>query len=288
MRISRFLARVLNKLRLISTFNGSTIINVNKKKLIIPLVGRQGYDNLNLSEPWMTETLFGLRPLFNGYFVDVGVNLGQTLLKAHAVFDELNYIGFEPNPSCVSYVQEIIRQNRFIKTVVLPIAIGGKTEILKLIFFVPDKNDSSATIIENFRPYSDADHYIFVPVFDFHKLTHFLPNKPFSILKIDVEGAEMDVLVGLNEWISSYCPLILIEILPVYTAENQSRLDRQNKIEELLKTWNYKIARIKKKVQVSLENIETFGIHSNIEDCDYLLYHASLNEKITTCFKFYN
>jgi FkbM family methyltransferase len=288
MRISRFLARVLNKLRLISTFNGTTKININKKKLIIPLVGRQGYDNLNLSEPWMTETLFGLRPLFNGYFVDVGVNLGQTLLKAHAVFDEFNYIGFEPNPSCVSYVQEIIRQNRFQKAAVLPIAVGEKTEMLKLVFFVPDKNDSSATIIENFRPYSVTDHYIFVPVFDIRKLTHFLPNKPFSILKIDVEGAEMDVLVGLNEWISSYCPLILIEILPVYTVENQARLDRQNKIEELLKAWNYKIARIKKKDLVSLENIETFGIHSNIEDCDYLLYHASLNEKITTCFKFYN
>jgi FkbM family methyltransferase len=288
MRISHFLARVLNKLHLLSLFNAATVIRVNKKKFTIPLLGRQGYDNLNLSEPWMTETLLGLRSTFNGYFIDVGVNIGQTLLKAHAVFDEVDYIGFEPNPSCVNYVQELVRQNELKKTVVLPVAVGAKTEMLRLNFFATDKSDSSATIIENFKENTSPDHFIFVPVFDFHAVTQFLPKKPFSILKIDVEGAEKDVLLGLHEWISSFSPLILLEILPVYSSENQSRLDRQRKIEELLTVWNYKIARIKKKENVHLELIETIGIHSNIEDCDYLLYHASLNEKITTCFKFYN
>jgi FkbM family methyltransferase len=288
MRISHFLAKALNKLHLLSLFNAATVISVNKKKFTIPLLGRQGYDNLNLSEPWMTETLLGLRSTFNGYFVDVGVNIGQTLLKAHAVFDELDYIGFEPNPSCVQYVQELVRQNGMKKTVVLPVAVGAKTEMLRLNFFATDKSDSSATIVENFKGNTSPDHFIFVPVFDFQMVTHFLPNRSFSILKIDVEGAEMEVLLGLHEWISEFCPLILLEILPVYSTENRSRLDRQRKIEELLTVWNYKIARIKKKEKVQLELIETIGIHSNIEDCDYLLYHATLNEKITTCFKSYN
>ncbi len=288
MRISRLLARILNKLHLLPSFNGAVAIGINNKKFIVPLLGRQGYDNLNLSEPWMTKVLLALRPLFNGYFTDVGVNLGQTLLKAHAVFGELNYIGFEPNPSCVHYVQEMIRHNRFKNTVVLPIAVGEKTEILKLNFFAADKSDSAATIIENFRPNIRTDHSLFVPVFDFHQVSHFLPGKDFSILKIDVEGAELEVLHGLKEWINIHNPLIILEILPVYSAENRNRLERQHKIEALLTTWNYKIARIKKKDQVALENLETIGIHSNIEDCDYLLYHASLNTKIKSCFNSYN
>ena len=288
MRISHLVARILNKLHWLSSFNGAVAIGINHKKFIIPLLGRQGYDNLNLSEPWMTKLLLALRPLFNGYFTDVGVNLGQTLLKAHAVFDELNYIGFEPNPSCVHYVQELVRQNQFKKTVILPIAVGEKTEMLRLNFFAADKSDSSATIIENFRPHSHTDHFIFVPVFDFHQVSHFLPGQPYSILKIDVEGAELEVLLGLNEWITANNPLILLEILPVYSVENQDRLERQHRIEELLTNWNYKIARIKKKDQVGLENLETIGIHSNIEDCDYLLYHASLNAKISDCFNAYN
>jgi FkbM family methyltransferase len=270
MRISHFLARVLNKLHLLSLFNAATVIRVNKKKFTIPLLGRQGYDNLNLSEPWMSETLLGLRSTFNGYFVDVGVNIGQTLLKAHAVFDEVDYIGFEPNPSCVQYVQELVRQNGMKKTVVLPVAVGAKTEMLRLNFFATDKSDSSATIVENFKGNTKPDHFI--------------PNRSFSILKIDVEGAEMEVLLGLHEWISEFCPMILLEILPVYSSENRSRLDRQRKIEELLTVWNYKIARIKKKDKVHLELIETIGIHSNIEDCDYLLYHSSLSDKISACF----
>ena len=103
-----------------------------------------------------------------------------------------------------------------------------------------------------------------------------------------MEGAELEVLLGLNEWITANNPLILLEILPVYSVENQDRLGRQHKIEELLTNWNYKIARIKKKDQVGLENLETIGIHSNIEDCDYLLYHASLKAKISDCFNTYN
>jgi FkbM family methyltransferase len=284
MRISHFLAKALNKLHLLSLFNTATVIRVNKKKFTIPLLGKQGYDNLNLSEPWMTETLMALSPLFNGQFVDVGVNIGQTLLKAHAVFDEVDYIGFEPNPSCVNYVQELVRQNGLKKTVLLPVAVGAKTEMLRLNFFASDKSDSSATIVENFKGNARPDHFIFVPVFDFQMVIHFLPNRSFSILKIDVEGAEMEVLLGLHEWISEFCPLILLEILPVYSSENRSRLDRQRKIEELLTLWNYKIARIKKKDKVHLELIETIGIHSNIEDCDYLLYHASLSDKISSCF----
>jgi FkbM family methyltransferase len=284
MHISHFQVRVLNKLRLLSGFNGSTTIRVNQKKFQVPLLGRQGLDNLNLSEPWMTETLLALRPIFKGGFVDVGVNLGQTLIKAQAVFDELNYIGFEPNPACITYVQELARQNGMKNTTLFPIAVGAKTEMLRLNFFDADTSGSAATIVENFRPYSTTDHFIFVPVFDFHLVSHFLPASPMSILKIDVEGAELDVLLGLDQWIITHQPVILMEILPVYVAEHYDRLDRQQKIEELMRGWHYKISRIKKKNPVSLEKITEVGIHSNIEDCDYLLYHESAEHQIFSCF----
>ena len=284
MRLSHFQAKALNRLHCLSLLNGTVAIRINQKKFIIPLLGRQGFDNLDLSEPWMTQTLLSLRGLFNGHFVDVGVNIGQTLLKALAVFDKPQYIGFEPNPSCVNYLQELVRVNALNNTVILPIAVGAETEMLKLNFFSADQNDSSASVIENFRPNNRTDHYIYVPVFDFHLLTRFLPSRPFSILKIEVEGAELEVLMGLKEWIQEWKPLILLEILPVYSTENQSRLDRQNNIEGLLLAWNYKIGRIKKEEPVSLQIIDTIGIHSSMENCDYLLYPASIHEKITGCF----
>jgi FkbM family methyltransferase len=285
MHFSYFLAKVLGRLHLISKVNTTAVIKVAQKRFVVPLLGGQGYGNLNLSEPWMTDVLISLRPLFKGQFVDVGVNTGQTLLKAQAIFENVNYIGFEPNPSCVNYVQELIRQNKFENTLLLPIAIGANTEVLKLNFFAADKDDSSATIIENFKQNTKPDHSIFVPVFDFHSLTHFLSEQPCSILKIDVEGAEMEVLNGLKEWINSNRPLILLEILPVYTSDNHARLSRQQRIEELLNGFEYRKARIKKEKPTTILPIESFGVHSNIEDCDYLLYHSSLTEKIFDCFK---
>ncbi|MDP4252086.1 MAG: FkbM family methyltransferase [Bacteroidota bacterium] len=284
MQLTRFTAKMLGRFRLLPFFNTVAGIRINGKRFHIPLFGHQGFGNLYLSEPWMTKILLALRPVFNGYFLDVGVNLGQTMLKAHAVFDQVNYMGFEPNPSCIVYAQELIRRNEFKAATLLPIAVGSKTEMRKLNFFDDDRADSSASIIENFRPGQPIDHYIFVPVFDFHMVSRFLPVEPYSILKIDVEGAELEVLQGLNEWIDGYHPIILMEVLPVYSKENQTRLGRQQKIEEMLKAWNYKIARIKKDDPVHPELIDAIGIHDRIEDCDYLLFPAALTEKISACF----
>ncbi len=248
-------------------------------------MGGMGSSNLHLPEPWMTDVLLKFRPFFGGHFVDVGINVGQTLVKVHALFDEIKYIGFEPNSSCVHYLQELIKINGLVGYTVLPIAVGAKTEMLKLNFFASDSSDSAASIIERFRPNSKEDHFIYVPVFNFQAVANFLPTSPNSIVKIDVEGAELDVLLGLQDWIKSNQPLILIEILPVYSEKNTERLKRQDRIEELMHTLNYKISRIKKGVPVHLESLDSIGIHSIIEDCDYVFYPDSSKQRVVECFR---
>jgi FkbM family methyltransferase len=288
MRVPSFLIRLLHKLRCLPLLNLYSAIRLERKRILIPVLGGQGYSNFNLSEPWMTETLKCLRPVFNGHFVDVGVNLGQTLIKACAIFEEIQYLGFEPNPSCVHYVQELIRINKLKGYDIFPIGVAAKTEVLKLIFFEADESDSSATIIEHYRPLNREDHFIYVPVFDFHSISSFLPENPYSLVKIDVEGAELDVLLGLQDWIKANQPYLLVEILPVYSSENQARLKRQEEIESLFRNWGYKMARLKKTIPASIEEIRTIGVHSSIVDCDYLIYPASLAGKIHNCFSIIN
>ena len=164
------LIRVLNKLKLLASFNGFSSIELEGKRIRIPLMGGMGSSNLHLTEPWMTDVLRNFRPLFGGHFVDVGINVGQTLVKVHALFGEAKYVGFEPNSSCVHYLQELIKINKLAGYTVLPIAVGAKTEMLKLNFFAADSSDSAASIIERFRPNSKEDHFIFVPIFDFHAI----------------------------------------------------------------------------------------------------------------------
>lgn len=278
-------AKFLNKLGLIKALNLSYAISLNGKVFSIPVIRKLGYQNLLLTEPWMVKTLINLKPLFKGHFVDVGVNVGQTLLKAHAVYDSFNYIGFEPNSSCVHYVEELVAANGLKKTQIIPVGINDRSEVLKLNFFYSDGSDPSASIIEDFRPGEPVNHFRYVPVFDSSALESFLPDVQHPILKIDVEGAELEVLKGMLPWIQRTRPLVLAEILPVYRADNHFRLKRQTELEELSASINYRIGRIGKSDKVNLQLIDSIGIHGDLENCDYLLFPGELKDPVSECFK---
>ena len=52
----------------------------------VPLIGGIGFANLDPGEEWMTSILSVLLPRrCPGAFVDVGVNVGQTMLKVKAL-----------------------------------------------------------------------------------------------------------------------------------------------------------------------------------------------------------
>ncbi len=68
--------------------------------------------------------------------------------------------------------------------------------------------------------------------------------------------------------ISKYRPFIICEVLPAYSEENQNRIQRQQKIEILLKSVKYKIAQIHKEIVV----IDTIPIKGEPEMANYLFY----------------
>ena len=255
MIISKIAIRVLNKISLLPLFNIKTTISVNNRKVIIPIIAQEGLNNIRLSETWMTEVLKKLQPVFNGHFIDVGVNIGQTLIKAFTVFNDIKYIGFEPNPSCLNYCKNLIEINGFSNCSLIPIGIGEKTEVTKLLFFSDDKLDPSATIIQGFRDEGTVVKKEFIPVFKGSSLSNILPTNFGSILKIDVEGAELEVIEGFHSWINTTRPIILTEVLPVYSVENTFRLDRQQLLNSHLKNMNYVITRIVKNESITLISI---------------------------------
>jgi len=221
-----------------------------------------------------------LSPLFNGEFVDIGVNLGQTLIKACAIFRQLNYVGFEPNANCVHYVQELIRLNKFPNCHLIPVGIGDSSDILKLNFFYEDESDQSASLLDNFRPDQTIDHFQYVPVFGGAILEKFLPKAVHTLVKIDVEGAELEVLKGLQGWILAFKPIMLMEILPAYTLENKFRVERQLELVSLLQSWDYQMFRIMKGTEISFLPLDDIDIHGNIDDSDYLLCPKGLKQEI--------
>ena len=69
-----------------------------------------------LVEPWMNSVLKDVFKVCEGTFLDIGVNLGQTLLHVKTLEPARKYIGFEPNPTCCFYANSLIEFKRVFET----------------------------------------------------------------------------------------------------------------------------------------------------------------------------
>ena len=143
---------------------------------------------------------------------------------------------------------------------------------MKLHFYSNKISDPSASIIDNFRPGEEIKYSKYITINTIDNIAKSCQLDEVTMIKIDVEGAELEVIESLIDLLKRNKPIILIEILPVYSEKNRSRLERQQKIEVILKKLDYLTYRVKKKGSKfeSLEKIESLGVHSNLEACDYV------------------
>lgn len=283
--IASFVARVLNKIRLIHRYKTGDLIPINKLNTSfrikindtvykVPVMNKTGWENLFLTDGWFTGLLKSLNANKDWTVIDIGANIGQTLLKVKSIHNEINYFGFEPNPVCIYYLNKLISKNKLTKTILFPIGVSNKTELLPFFHFSDSETDPAASIIADYRDKKYIIKTNVVPVFDINEVPQIKELININLIKIDVEGAELEVLLSCEDIIRKHKPYIIIEILPVYTLDNIIRKGRQEKIEELITRYNYKIFLIKKGINENFDKLEgkdNIGIHNNILNIDYLL-----------------
>ena len=270
-----FFPRLLNKLNLLKFINLYKTFKINNNDIIIPVIRGTGFTNLYHTEKWMTDLLDKILKIKKGCFIDFGINIGQTLIKIKSIDPLYDYLGFEPNQSCIYYVENLISENKFQNTQIIPVAISDFCNLAVLNFLANDQFDSSASIIDNFRPKENIKLRKYVPVYNADIINPLLTNKKISIIKIDVEGSELEIVKELREKIDQHKPLIIIEILPVYKKDNIMRLNRQQELEKIVKEMDYQIFRINKLNDrySGLTSMKEIGIHDDLSACDYLLIH---------------
>jgi len=278
--MKKFLIRMLNRFKLLKFFNLIYTIELNQHEMIVPIQAGVGFNHLYMSEPWMIEVLTSLELTDNEVFIDVGVNIGQTLLKFKTVYPTMDYVGFEPNASCVHYVEALIEQNKWNNIHLVPSGISENIGLGILEHYADDITDSSASIIANYREGSKVYKRDIVTLLDVDSVESTWKSKRVSAIKIDVEGAELGVLKSFQNILQEDRPYLLVEILPVYNNHNKERLGSQIDIEKILSDLNYSIYRINKDSENKLESIalvESIGIHSNLDECDYIFSPKVLN-----------
>mgnify|MGYP003956351857 CR=1 FL=1 len=275
--MNTFCIKILSKLRILKWINVSGKIQLNGKEFEVPILGAEGFGNLYMTEPWMIDLLKVVLPIEGKRFIDVGVNVGQTLLKLKSVSEDIAYIGFEPNPRCVNYARALIETNGFVNVDLVPVGISDGTNLGRLDYYTHGDTDSSASVIPDFRPDQAVVRSEYVPLFDFDDLTATLGLDSISILKIDVEGGELEVIKSLRNEIAKHQPVILLEVLPVYKEENTSRLSRQEEIHVILDELGYAWFRVKKADDElkGFEMIRRIGIHSDMNACEYVVIPRS-------------
>jgi FkbM family methyltransferase len=160
---------------------------------------------------------FSNRPLL----VDVGGNIGQSVLSLYTVFPAATVVSFEPNPAVFRKLQRLTK--KFPRLTVIPNGLSDQTGEAEL--FVPTYNGNVLTGLASFdyesaRSWLSSDRVL---RFDPMKLTVSSKRLPLvrlddcglqpDFIKIDVQGLEDRVLAGGLETIRTYRPVIMAETI---------------------------------------------------------------------------
>jgi FkbM family methyltransferase len=213
-------SRILDRPIMLPFVNGTYLIT---KRGMIGATG-DWYCGLREYED-MSFVLHLLQP--GDLFVDIGANIGSYSIAAGSC-EDVNVIAFEPIPSTFFWLQKNIKVNELdnkVKAVNIGLAEKNGTikfsSNLDILNHVLSKNEKNFKSIE----------------VDVLKLDNALNKKQPTIIKIDVEGYESQVLIGAEKTINN--PLLIALIVELNgSAKRYGRGD--NEIHKLLISKGFK------------------------------------------------
>jgi FkbM family methyltransferase len=262
--------------RLLRPFSFSIRATLHGRRFQIPVIHGVGASHRHGTEPWMIDALRKLFRLSGEVgLIDVGINIGQTLLKLRSFEDSCPYVGFEPSPFCVLYVTELIERNRLRNCTIVPVALAGKAGVATLQ--TTQEGDSAATIVEGLRGEIPAPHSQYIATLRFDQVSLDLDRIP--VVKIDVEGAELDVLSGMEQFLCERRPFVLCEVLHAHSADQLEAVGRHNReLTRLLDGLGYDVLRLCKGPRstevLGVEAVDEFPDETYRREsqwlCDYL------------------
>lgn len=202
-------------------------------------------------EKYMTTVFRGLLESRPGAFVDVGVNIGQSFAKVLTVGPDRQYFCFEPQIACCYNLSQFILINDLRSAKVLPVALSDVNGLLK--FYSQGSYDEMAGLAPNPDASEPVDtFYVQARVGD--EVLSELEIEAICAIKIDVEGAELEVLRGLQNTLRTKRPPVVFEVRPnfwgvekrtMYPPEEcAKRQGRADAIYELLADVRYDIFQI--------------------------------------------
>lgn len=276
-KVQREVCRSLSKIGLKSTRTSYLGL-----PLRVPLIHGTGRQLVVPDEFWMSRCLKRFLDLKQGAVLDVGVNVGLYLVKLRALDSKRTYIGFEPNPFCNYYVQELIRINRFANAQVLPVALSAENRIGKLL--ASSRDDGGASILEDIKTGQDVSFSVDAFFWRGDDLvSQLVCEEGIGIVKIDVEGAENKVINGLRDTIRTYRPILYCEIVPYVVDSSETRRGASEELWSTLSDLNYRVLGVL--WDASLRELKTVTELGEPFSGDYILVHMDDTAELMRAFE---
>ncbi len=172
----------------------------------------------NDSEPYEVKMLEDIAARVSGgsVFVDVGANVGNHSLYLAAV-SGCRVIAYEPNEALADAIRVSSRLNNLDDSItVFSVGVGSASGKAKFSNLNAENLGAQSLSVNNI----DDEEGQLIEVVSLDQ--HLNVDAPISVIKIDVEGMELDVLDGADALINKFSPIVYIEcitenvFIPIY------------------------------------------------------------------------
>lgn len=199
----------------------------------------------------------------SNHVIDIGANTGIYSVIAKAMGCE-NVYAFEPLPSNQKLFEKNLQLNNF-SIYFFPFAIGEKNEKITLFYGKDFEHNYSASLDKEFvsKMYNQVNQ-INIQVKSLDTIENI---KKIDLMKLDIEGYEIQALKGMNENLNKNKPSLLIEILD------------ENNFQKLLEILSdYEIYFIKTGKKLLPQNKNSFKPNGGNFLCLHSSNHIHLNK----------
>ena len=156
--------------------------------------------------------------------VDGGASIGETTQRLSALFPNALIHAFEPYPDSFNDLQKKVKFNSNIAT--YPVGLGKCED---KVFFNINKSQGTNSILKSnnrskeiYGEQMSIEKEIQIPINSLDNLFNFEDNQCIDILKLDLQGYELDALIGATKLLEkSQIKVILCEVMFEAAYENQ-------------------------------------------------------------------
>ena len=189
-------------------------------------------------------------------FIDIGANIGCfTLVGSHKVGRRGSVIAFEPVDLASNKLEQNILLNNLDNVTIVKKAVYDRNTHIKL--HLAQQENLGMSSIQ--RHDSESGEIISVEAISLDEYLRKENINEIKIIKIDIEGAELPALKGMDNILSRLKPILMVEVSPDVTKSSIERL----RVFDLLYQKNYERFVIQNDGKLIHPNDQELNNHSN-------------------------